>query len=78
MSLDVLGEVTGRFVSSCAVLLQRLHHDPVQLAAQQAAQMASVDATVLRDRAAVGRLERADPRARPRRLLFANDPPHFV
>ena len=37
VALHVRGEAVGRLVAAVAVLLQRLHHDPVQLAAHQLA-----------------------------------------
>jgi hypothetical protein len=37
--LHVLGEAVGRLVTPVSVLFQRLHHDPVQLATQQAGQL---------------------------------------
>ena len=39
VALDVGGEAVGRLVAPGAVLLQRLHHDPVQLAADQRAEL---------------------------------------
>ena len=39
VALHVRGEAVGRLVPAAAVLLQGLHHDPVQLAADQPAQL---------------------------------------
>ena len=43
-------QAVGRLVAAAAVLLQRLHHDPVQLAAHQPAQLPRLDVPVRRDR----------------------------
>ena len=71
-------KLVGRLVAPRAVLLQRLHHDPVQLAADQSTlSFFGSDLAVGGDgwqRVA----ERADPQARLGRLFFADDPPHFV
>ena len=71
------GEVVGRLVPPPSVLLQRLHHDPVELAPHGAVEPPRVGPPPGRD----GR-ERlpqgAEPRAGLRRLLLADDPPHLV
>src|SRR5262249_15240518 len=38
IALQIRGESAGRFVAPVTVLIQRLHHDPVQLAAEKQAQ----------------------------------------
>ncbi len=77
MALDVLGQGAGRLVATVAVLLQALHHDPVQLAAEQLAQPPRV--TLALDRDGRGALsQRAEPRARAGWLLLADDPAHLV
>ena len=38
----VPGQVVGRLVASAAILLQALHHDPVQLTAEQLAQQSRI------------------------------------
>ena len=35
MTLDIRRQAVGRFVTAGAVLLQRLHHDPVEIAAHE-------------------------------------------
>ena len=75
VALHVRRQAVGRLVAAVAVLLQRLHHDPVQLAAHQPAQLRRLRAAVGRDRGQL--LGRAQPRARPRRLLLADDPQHL-
>jgi hypothetical protein len=67
----VRGEIVGRLVPPAPVLLQRLHHDPVQLAAVGSVQVPRVGLAMGRDR----RLccaERAQPSARLRWLLLAD------
>ena len=73
VALDVLGEAVGRLVPPRPVLLQRLHHDPVEVAADELRQPGRLDLALGRDRRQVlSRLRK--PRARLRRLLLA-DPP---
>jgi hypothetical protein len=67
----------GGLVPAVAVLLQALHHHPGQLAADQPPQPGRVAVAVGRH----GRRrvpERADPGARPGRLLLPDDPPYLV
>ena len=47
VALHVAGEAVGRLVAAVAVLLQRLHHDPVQLAAHQPAELAPARSAAL-------------------------------
>ena len=62
-------EVVGGLVASVAVLLEGLHHDPVQLAAHQPRQPGRLGLALGRDRRqGVPRV--AQPRARPGRLLL--------
>ena len=75
VALYVHREAVGRLVAAVAVLLQRLHHDPIQFASHQLRQPR-------RFRPAVGgqrrqALRRAQLRARFRRLLLADHPQHF-
>ena len=44
VTLDVGGQGAGRLIAPVAVLLQGLHHDPVQVAAQQPAELAGLRA----------------------------------
>ena len=76
VALEVARQAVGRLVSPVAVLLQRLHHDPVQLAAHQPAQPRRLDVRG-RPRSLGSSSVRAQPRARPRRLLLADDPQHL-
>ena len=67
-----------RLVAARAVLLQRLHHDPVQLPAHELPEPPRVGLAVGRDGRELLAEQRADPRARPRRLLLADDPADLV
>src|SRR5690606_28583571 len=49
VTLHVVGEGGGRLVPTCAVLLQRLHDDPVQVTAELPAEMAWIGAPVARN-----------------------------
>ena len=67
--------VGGRLVAAVAVLLQRLHHDPVQLALHQLGELRRLGAPIGgQGRQAVGG---AQLRARFRRLLLADHPEHL-
>ena len=77
VALEVAGEAVGRLVAAAAVLLQRLHHDPVQLAAHQSGQPGRLGLPLGRRVARAGP-DRAQPRARLRRLLLADDPQQLV
>ena len=50
VALHVQREAVGRLVAAVAVLLQRLHHDPVQLAAHQLGQLRRLRVPLGRDR----------------------------
>ena len=54
----------GRFIAPVAVLLDRLHHDPVQLSPHQPAQLLRLDVPARRDRGQP--LGRREPHAWPR------------
>ncbi len=74
--LDILGKLAGRLVTPSTILLHRLHHDPVELAADHAAEFRGFDV-------AIGgngrqRLAAADFGAGLGWLLLADDPQHFV
>ena len=71
-------QAVRRLVPPGAVLLQRLHHDPVQLAPHQTrSASAARSCRQAAIRSAVPRSS-TEPHARPRRLLLADDPQHFV
>ena len=77
VALHVQREAVGRLVAAVAVLLQRLHHDPVQLAADQLRQLRRLRVPLGRDRRQrVLRLRQ--PGARPGRLLLADDAADLV
>ena len=64
---------SGRFVAAGAVLLERLHHDPVEVAAHELRQRLPAPSPARRATRQTAP-ERAEPRARLRRLLLADDP----
>ena len=70
MTADVVGELGGGAVAAAPVLLERLHHDPVEVAAERASEPVNVEAPMPRDRGVAGG---ADPEGRPRRLLLPDD-----
>src|SRR6185295_14583226 len=73
---DVGGETVGRSITPAPFLLQRLEHDPIEIAAQERPEPARLAAAIAGDdREAFA--ERADALARPRRFLFADEPLHF-
>ena len=69
---DVGRELVGRLVSPRAILLDRLHDDPVDVAADRAAQVSRVGALQLADVGA-GTGERVDACRGSRRLLLLDD-----
>ena len=77
ITLNVVGEVTGRLVSPSAVFLQRTHHDPIQLAAQFSRQRLRIAVVFFGDglQCRAGRTEAC---ARSGGLLFSDDPPDFI
>src|SRR5205085_1882709 len=75
--LHVRGQRAGRFVAAVAVLLQALHHDPIQLAAEELTQAMWIALAVCGERRR-RRAQRTDARARPGRFLLADDPADFV
>ncbi len=76
--LDVASKVAGRLVAAGAVLLQRPHDDPIQLAAHELAQALAVGLAA----GGNGRERRgqqgAQSRAGARRLFLADDPPYLI
>jgi len=77
VALHIHREAVGGLVTPVAVLFQRLHHDPVQLAAAEPAQLPRI-ALPLRRHGCRRLPQRADARARPGRLLLADDAADFV
>ena len=57
--LEVAGQVVGRRIPPVAVLLQRLHRDPVELSADQPRQLRRLHAASRRDRGELPRSSRA-------------------
>ena len=79
IALDVRGQAVGRFVAARAVLLQRLHHDPVEVAAEQRRQAGSGRCRAAgRRRVRSASVKRAEARRRARRLDFADGAAHLV
>ena len=70
---QVHGQAVGRLVPAIAVLLQGLHHDPVQVAAQLAQKGPRIGPASIRARRRFI-AETAQPCAGPGRLLLADDP----
>ncbi len=75
--LDVGRKAVGRFVAPRAVLFQGLHHDPVQIAAEQLPELLHLGLAMVGD-CACRVAQRAHPRARLGRLLLADDPQQLV
>ena len=67
---------TGCLIPPRPVLLQRLHHDPVEFAAHQGAQLRRLDLPIGRDR--WQDLAAAEPGAGLGWFLLPDDPQHFV
>src|SRR5262245_55539507 len=78
VALDVAGEGGGRFVAAFAVFFECLHHNPVELAAQNLAEAALVETAVVRDRGDGGGAERAEAAAGAGGLVLADDAAEFV
>ncbi len=74
---DVVGELRRRAVAALAVLLDRLEHDPVEIAAQASHQLGRVGRARAGD---LGRLptERGEAGRGARRLALADEPAHLV
>ncbi len=68
----------GSVVPPAAILLQALHHDPVELAANILAQPRWLRLAISGQSKPAPRLTRGQPRARLLRFLLANDPQHFI
>lgn len=68
--LDVPGQAAGRGVASATVLLERLHHDPVEFAAYHARRLAAP----LFGNSAAGSAGLAEPGARRGWIFLANQP----
>ena len=75
---NVMGQPVGRLVTPRPVLLQTLHHNPIQIPAHQVNQLRRLGMTLLGDRGPVGRLQSADSGRRPERFLLPDDPPHLA
>src|SRR5262245_44597172 len=71
VTLHVGGEGAAALVATVSVLLQRLHHDPVQLAAHQLRQLRRFRLALCRNHWQF--FYRAETSARALRLLLAND-----
>ena len=66
----------GRLVAPAAILVERLHHDPIQLAPDDFFQPGRLGAPVSGD--GRQRAARTEPRAGFGRLLLADNPQHFI
>src|SRR5438046_1950438 len=77
VSLDVRGEGAGRFVAAVAILLERLHDDPVKFSAKRMAEALGIRLALCRNRGQ--RLSQStDPLAGRGRLLFADDAANVI
>ena len=72
MPAEVGGEAVGGFVAAAAVFLERLHHDPVEVAADLFAEFQRLSAALAGD-VRKGGAEGADAGARFGRFLFADE-----
>ena len=75
MALDVHGQAVGRFVTTIAIFLQGLEHDPIQVAAHQLAELVRLGVPAGGD--ARQGVAGTEPQARSRRFLFADQPADF-
>jgi hypothetical protein len=71
VTLHVAGQRVGRLIAARTLLLQAFHHDPIQLASQKSRQFGRLRPPRRGD--GCQRFAGAQPRARPRRLLLADD-----
>jgi hypothetical protein len=78
MPLEVESEAVGRVVAALAILLEALHHDPVEIAAQRGGKPSGFRMAALRSGREFVTRERLDPRRGPRRINLANDAPDFI
>src|SRR5690349_11719882 len=77
ITFDIAGQAVGGFVAAAAVLLQRLHDDPIELAAHQPAELSRVALAPRGNRLGLV-AERAQSGAGTWRLFFADDPADLV
>jgi len=78
IALEVLREFVGRLVAAVAVLFHRLEHDPIQIAADQPAELARVRAPASGHRRAFRGGEGADPVRGAQRLHLPNLAADFI
>ena len=76
--LDVERQPVGRFVTAGAVLLEALHHDPVEIAAQFADELGCLQSALLRGGAQLLAGEGAHPGGGLGRLGFPDRAAHFI
>ena len=77
-ALDVEGEGVGGLVSAKAVLLEGLHHDPVEVAAEGSSQAGGIDAVAGGHGGALGAFEGRHARGGPGRIDLADHAAHLV
>jgi len=78
MASDVQGERVGRLVAARAVLVERLHHDPVQIAAQRFDEPGRIGVATFGCSRQLVRPQCAQASGRTHGLLLANDAAHCV
>ncbi len=76
--LDIDGEVAGGVVAAGAVLFERFHHDPIQVASDLVNELRGHGATLPGNRRKVRRLHGAQFCGGALRLLFADGPTHRI
>ena len=78
MALNVRSQAIGRLVTAGAVLFQRLHHDPIQVAADQIRQFGRLGLAVSGHRCLLRCIQGLQPGGGPQRLLFPDDSANFI
>src|SRR5438477_7875748 len=78
MALDVVSQTISRVITARPVLFQALHHDPVQVASDQAKELGRFEAASLCDRAQFGVDESAQAGGWPDGIVFANNAADFI
>ena len=76
MPLNIAGQANGGFIPPRSVLFERLHHDPVEVAADGAAKLGRLQAAPGGDARQAGAA--AEASARPRWILVFDESQHFL
>ena len=78
MALHISGQAVGSFVATRAILLERLHHNPVKVPAQQMDKLRRLDAAVFGRRGQIDGKHDAQAGRRADGLFFADGSAHFI